>query len=151
MRPQFLLQQHVGTCSRTPKPLPRECSNTALRKTLLDGGTEVGENICLAAATAQTGANIFIWGAEDKSCDAELLCEGWPSSCVHEEPSTPRKPLARVSFIPFYQAISPVRVTLLSIAIGRMLPGFGSRAVPVSLGPRSSLWWDSVSLCCLIL
>lgn len=72
MRPQFLLQQHVGTCSRTPKPLPRECSNTALCKTLLDGGTEVGENICLAAATAQTGANIFIWGAEDKSCDAEL-------------------------------------------------------------------------------
>lgn len=70
---------------------------------------------------------------------------------MHEEPSAPRKPLARVSFIPFYQAISPVRVTLLSIAIGRMLLGFGSRAVPVSLGPRSSLWWDSVSLCCLIL
>lgn len=62
MGPQLLLLllQHLGTCSRNAKPLPRECSITSVQKTA-SWGTEMGE-VCLGAITAQTGAKKLLSG-----------------------------------------------------------------------------------------
>lgn len=69
MRPQLLLQQHMGTCSRTPKPLPRECSNTSVQTTASWGNQNGGNPPGCHNSTDWCKKNLIL-GDEDKSCPA---------------------------------------------------------------------------------